>query len=120
MDCDVVLKVDVALKFVVVLELDCELPLIVVDCDLPVIVVPEMDCDVLLNVLLLHLVVVLEIDCDVILNVLLLHLVVALDVLLLPLDGDHDTASYAAAEHYEWSPQLTMLPLAGAWTCRHG
>ena len=120
MDCDVVLKVDVALKLVVVLELDCELPLIVVDCDLPVIVVPEMDCDVLLNVLLLHLVVVLEIDCDVILNVLLLHLVVVLDVLLLPLYADHDAASYAAAEHYEWSPQLTMLPLAGAWTCCHG
>ena len=114
MDCDVVLKA-LQLPLIVVLEMDCELPLIVVlemDCELPLIVALEMDCDVLLNVLLLPFVVVLEIDCDVMLNVLLLHLVVALDVLLLPLDGDHDTPSYAAADHYEWSPQLTIAALA--------
>ena len=90
--------------------MDCDVVEMV--CELPLVVVLEMDCDVLLNVLLLPLVVVLEIDCDVVLNVLLLHLVVALDVLLLPFDADHDTASYAAAEHYEWSPQLTIVALA--------
>ena len=53
------------------------------DCD-----VLEMDCDVVLKVLLLPLVVVLEMDCDVV-----------LDVLLLPLDVDDDAAQHAAAEH---------------------
>ena len=89
------------------------------DCDVVVnmllltcIVVLELDCNVMLNVLLLIVVVVLEIDCDVMLNVLLLHLVVDLEVLLLPLHADHDAASYAAAEHYEWPPQWTTLALA--------
>ena len=67
-----------------VLEMDCDVVLNV----LLLFVVLEMDGDVVLNVLLLILVVVLEIDCDVVLDVLLLPLV--LDVLLL---------LHAAAEH---------------------
>ena len=53
------------------------------DCD-----VLEMDCDVVLKVLLLPLVVVLEMVCDVVMDVLLLQLVVVLEM-----DCD------AAAEH---------------------
>ena len=53
------------------------------DCD-----VLEMDCDVVLKVLLLPLVVVLEMVCDVV-----------MDVLLLPLDADDDASQHAAAEH---------------------
>ena len=71
----------------------------------------------MLNVLLLILVVVLEMACDVVLKVLLLTLFVAVEIdcdvvleaLQLPLDSAEDTTQHAAAEHFEWSPQLTHL-----------